>query len=82
MNLNDKDYRERLEHIELTIKKTQDKKKLKEFVNSVKVMNLKVEDKDRFLDDLNYKITGRRFTDKDILKDIEESKAELKGEEI
>lgn len=70
-------YQERLEHIESTIKKTQDKKKLKEFVNSVKVMNLKVEDKDRFLDDLNYKITGRKFTDKDILKDIEDGQAEL-----
>lgn len=70
-------YQERLEHIESVIKKTEDKQKLKEFVNSVKVMNLKVEDKDRLLDELNYKITGRKFTDKEILKDIEEGQADI-----
>ena len=70
-------YQERLEHIESVIRKTEDKQKLKEFVNSVKVMNLKVEDKDRLLDELNYKITGRKFTDKEILKDIEEGQADI-----
>ena len=70
-------YQERLEHIESVIKKTEDKQKLKEFVNSVKVMNLKVKDKDRLLDELNYKITGRKFTDKEILKDIEEGQADI-----
>ena len=70
-------YQERLEHIESVIRKTEDKQKLKEFVNSVKVMNLKVKDKDRLLDELNYKITGRKFTDKDILKDIEEGQADI-----
>ena len=70
-------YQERLEHIESVIKKTEDKQKLKEFVNSVKVMNLKVNDKDRLLDELNYKITGRKFTDKEILKDIEEGQADI-----
>ena len=70
-------YQERLEHIESVIKKTEDKQKLKEFVNSVKVMNLKVKDKDRLIDELNYKITGRKFTDKEILKDIEEGQADI-----
>lgn len=70
-------YQGRLEHIELTIRKTEDKQKLKEFLDSIKVMDLKVEDKARLIDDLEVKITGRKFTDKDILKDIEEGQADM-----
>ena len=70
-------YQERLKHIESVIRKTEDKQKLKEFINSVKVMDLKVEDKARLIDDLEVKITGRKFTDKDILKDIEEGQANI-----
>lgn len=70
-------YQERLEHIELTIRKTEDKQKIKEFLDSIKVMDLKVEDKARLIDDLEVKITGRKFTDKDILKDIEEGQADI-----
>lgn len=70
-------YQERLEHIESVIRKTEDKQKLKEFLDSIKVMDLKVEDKARLIDDLEVKITGRKFTDKDILKDIEEGQADI-----
>ena len=70
-------YQERLEHIESVIRKTEDKQKLKEFLDSIKVMDLKVEDKARLIDDLEVKITGRKFTDKEILKDIEECQADI-----
>ena len=70
-------YQERLDHIESVIRKTEDKQKLKEFINSVKVMNLKVNDKDRLLDELNYKITGRKFTDKQIMDNILEQMPDI-----
>ena len=70
-------YQERLEHIELTIRKTEDKQKLKEFLDSIKVMDLKVEDKARLIDDLEVKITGRKFTDKQVMDDILEQMPDI-----
>ena len=70
-------YQERLEHIESVIRKTEDKQKLKEFLDSIKVMDLKVEDKARLIDDLEVKITGRKFTDKQVMDDILEQMPDI-----
>lgn len=70
-------YQDRLKSIEEKINQTSDKHKLKEFMDTIKVSDLDVKDKGRLIDEIEIKITGRRFTDKEILKDIEESAADI-----
>ena len=70
-------YQDRLKSIEEKINQTSDKHKLKEFMDTIKVSDLDVKDKGRLIDEIEIKITGRKFTDKEILKDIEESAADI-----
>lgn len=70
-------YQEQLRNIEEKINKTSDKQKLKEFMDTIKVSDLDVKDKGRLIDEIEIKITGRKFTDKDILKDIEDGQADI-----
>ena len=70
-------YQDRLKSIEEKINQTSDKHKLKEFMDTIKVSDLEVKDKGRLIDEIEIKITGRKFTDKEILKDIEESAADI-----
>lgn len=70
-------YQDRLKNIEEKINQTSDKQKLKEFMDTIKVSDLDVKDKGRLIDEIEIKITGRRFTDKEILKDIEECQADI-----
>lgn len=70
-------YQDKLKNIEEKINQTNDKQKLKEFMDTIKVSDLDVKDKGRLIDEIEIKITGRKFTDKEILKDIEDGQAEL-----
>ena len=70
-------YTERLNFIKSKIDKTEDKSKLKSFLDSIKTSDLKSEDKARFIDELEMKLTGRRYTDSQVMKDILESQPDL-----
>lgn len=74
---NEDEYKKQIDFIKSIINKTKDKDKLREFEYSVRIGNLKTEDKAFFFDEIEYKITGRRHTDIEILKDIEESRADI-----
>ena len=62
--------------------KTKTKPELIDLIDVVKVSDLEVSKKDELLKEIEYLLNGRRFTDIEILKDIEESKAELKEDEL
>jgi len=49
----------------------------KSLLDIVKVSDLPVDEKAKLVDEIEFKITGRRFTDAEILKDIEESQADI-----
>ena len=71
------DYKDRLDFIKSKIDKTKDKEKLKEFLDSIKTSDLKPEDKARFIDELEIKITGRKFTNKQAMQDILDAMPEI-----
>ncbi len=50
---------------------------LKELIDSVKVSDLSVAEKGKLIEDIEYRLTGRRYTDSQVLKDIEDGVAEL-----
>lgn len=50
---------------------------LKKLLDSVKVSDLPVVEKGKLIEEIEYRLTGRRYTDKQVLKDIEEGQAEL-----
>lgn len=50
---------------------------LKTLLDNVKVSDLTANEKAKLIDEIEFKITGRRFTDVEILKDIEESQADI-----
>ena len=50
---------------------------LKELIDSVKVSDLPVIEKGKLIEEIEYRLTGRRYTDSQVLQDIEESQAEL-----
>ena len=62
--------------------KTKTKPELINLIDVIKVSDLEVSKKDELLKEIDYLLNGRRFTDIEILKDIEESKAELKEDEL
>ena len=62
--------------------KTKTKPELVKLIDTIKVSDLEVSKKDELLKEIDFLLTGRRFNDIEILKDIEDSKAELKGEEL
>lgn len=49
----------------------------KSLLDNVKVSDLTANEKAKLIDEIEFKITGRRFTDVEILKDIEESAADI-----
>ena len=70
-------YQERVEFIKSKIGSTEDKNKLKEFLDSIKTSDLKAEDKARFIDDIEIKLTGRKFTNGQVMKEILESMPDI-----
>ena len=74
--MSEMDYQDRLNFIKSKIDSTEDRNKLKEFLDSIKTSDLKPEDKARFIDNIEIKITGRKYTDSQVYKDIEESMAD------
>lgn len=50
---------------------------LKTLLDNIKVSDLTANEKAKLIDEIEFKITGRRFTDVEILKDIEESQADI-----
>ena len=50
---------------------------LKSLLDSVKVSDLPVVEKGKLIEEIEYRLTGRRYTDSQVLKDIEESQAEI-----
>lgn len=46
---------------------------LKKLIDSVKVSDLPVIEKGRLIEDIEYRLTGRRYADSQVLKDIEDS---------
>lgn len=49
----------------------------KSLLDRVKVSDLPINEKSKLIDEIQYKITGRRHTDVEILKDIEASAADI-----
>ena len=50
---------------------------LKELLDSVKVSDLPVAEKGKLIEEIEYRLTGRRYTDKQVLEDIENGKADI-----
>ena len=50
---------------------------LKKLLDSVKVSDLPVVEKGRLIEEIEYRLSGRRYTDNQVLKDIEDSQADL-----
>ena len=50
---------------------------LKSLLDSVKVSDLPVDEKGKLIEEIEYRLTGRRYTDSQVLKDIEEGMAEI-----
>lgn len=49
----------------------------KSLLDNVKVSDLTANEKAKLIDEIEFRITGRRHTDVEILKDIEESQADI-----
>lgn len=50
---------------------------LKKLLDSVKVSDLPVVEKGKLIEEIEYHLTGRRYTDSQVLKDIEDGMAEI-----
>jgi hypothetical protein len=50
---------------------------LKKLLDSVKVSDLPVAEKGKLIEEIEYRLSGRRYTDSQVLKDIEEGMAEI-----
>lgn len=50
---------------------------LKKLLDSVKVSDLPVAEKGKLIEEIEYRLTGRRYTDSQVLKDIEDGMAEI-----
>lgn len=50
---------------------------LKKLLDSVKVSDLPVDEKGKLIEEIEYRLTGRRYTDSQVLKDIEDGMAEI-----
>ena len=70
-------YKERLDFIKSKIHKTEDKQKLKEFLDSIKTSDLKPVDKARFIDEIEIKITGRKFANNQVMQEILDAMPDL-----
>ena len=61
----------------LDLNKKRTVQELRTLLDNVKVSDLTANEKAKLIDEIEFKITGRRFTDVEILKDIEESQADI-----
>ena len=50
---------------------------LKKLLDSVKVSDLPVDEKGKLIEDIEYRLTGRRYTDKEVMQDILDGMAEI-----
>ena len=50
---------------------------LKKLLDDVKVSYLPVVEKGKLIEEIEYRLTGRRYTDSQVLKDIEDGQADL-----
>ena len=50
---------------------------LKKLLDSVKVSDLPVTEKGKLIEEIEYRLTGRRYTDSQVLKDIEDSQPDV-----
>ena len=50
---------------------------LQRLLDSVKASDLPVVEKGKLIEEIEYRLTGRRYTDSQILRDIEESQADI-----
>lgn len=50
---------------------------LKKLLDSVKVSDLPVDEKGKLIEEIEYRLSGRRYTDSQVLKDIEDGMAEI-----
>ena len=61
----------------LDLNKKRTKKELKALLDSVKVSDLPVDKKTKLIDEIEFKITGRRFTDDEVMKDIIDGQSDI-----
>lgn len=52
---------------------------LLKLLDSVKVSDLPINEKARLVEDIEIKISGRKYTNEQVLRDIEESQADYSG---
>ena len=50
---------------------------LKKLLDSVKVSDLPVVEKGKLIEDIEYRLNGQRYTNSQVLKDIEDGMAEI-----
>ena len=50
---------------------------LKKLLDSVKVSDLPVAEKGKLIEDIEYRLTGRRYNDKEVMQDILDGQAEI-----
>ena len=50
---------------------------LKKLLDSVKVSDLPVDEKGKLIEDIEYRLTGRRYNDKEVMQDILDGMAEI-----
>ena len=50
---------------------------LKKLLDSVKVSDLPVVEKGKLIEEIEYRLSGRRYTDSHVLKDIEEGMSDI-----
>ena len=53
------------------------KEQLLKLLDSVKVSDLPVAEKGKLIEDIEYRLTGRRYTDKEVMQDILDGQAEI-----
>ena len=61
----------------LDLNKKRTKKELKALLDSVKVSDLPVDEKTKLIDEIEFKISGRRFTDDEVMKDIIDGQSDI-----
>ena len=50
---------------------------LKSLLDSVKVSDLPVVEKGKLIEEIEYRLSGRRYTDSQVLKDIEDGQSDI-----
>ena len=61
----------------LDLNKKRTIKELKSLLDSIKVSDLPVDEKSKLIDEIEFKISGRRFTDDEVMKDIIDGQSDI-----